>query len=200
MADEPIPIAMTSDEVEMLGRHLVRGIRYLEFGAGGTTMFALDQGVSQCCTVENDSTWIEKLRARPAVAAAEAEGRLVFHLAETGPLLKWGVPADAKSMPQWPGYFLRPWSLMAPGPDLVLIDGRFRVACALVALAMVAPPGVVLMHDFFEGNPMRRNYPRLLEVADIVERSSNLVRLERKAEVTTAGLLGRLSEVWTDFG
>jgi hypothetical protein len=200
MAEAPIPIAMTPDEVEMLARRLTPGVRYLEFGCGGTTLFALERGVARCCSVENDPAWVEKLRAHPDLARAEAEGRLVFHLVEMGPLMNWGVPANASAMPQWPAYYLGAWPLAEPGPEVVLIDGRFRVACAMAALALCPPSTAIFLHDFFEGNPMRRNYPRILEVAEIVERTNDLVRLERRAGVTTAMLLARLGEAWTDFG
>ena len=46
--------------------------------------------------------------------------------------------------------------------DLVLVDGRFRVACALAGLARLAPGALVMVHDFWSRAayraPLLRHY------------------------------------------
>ena len=109
------------------------------------------------------------------------------------------MPADKSRIEAWPDYYLGVWGRLDGDPDLVLIDGRFRTACALVALVLCPASTTILMHDFFDPLAIRRNYQTLLEVADIVEAASNLVSLRRKSEVSPRHLIGRLAAVWTDF-
>ena len=63
----------------------------------------------------------------------------------------WGWPADPATLPRWPDYWRDPWEALVRGApfDLVLVDGRFRVACALHGAALLAPGGHLLVHDFW---------------------------------------------------
>jgi hypothetical protein len=72
---------------------------------------------------------------------------------------------------------LRPSSCIA---DVVLVDGRFRVAVALKALWHIDAASVVLIHDW---PPRVGAYGRVLEYYDIVDEMDELVVLARKAEV-----------------
>jgi hypothetical protein len=134
---------------------------YLEWGLGGSTAQALRAGARMVVSVEGDAAWIAAARADPAVAGAEAEGRLHLLHADIGPTGKWGVPLDGSARERWPGYAARPWPVLeAAGawPGLVLVDGRFRVACCLaVAQACLAhpgrPPPRLMLHDFDARRP-----------------------------------------------
>jgi hypothetical protein len=62
--------------------------------------------------------------------------------------------------------------------DLVLVDGRFRVACVINSL-ISHPNAIVLLYDFFD--PLHhRHYRRLIEVTDIIERADTFPNLRRK--------------------
>ena len=67
--------------------------------------------------------------------------------------------------------------------DFVLVDGRFRVACALQLLlrAREKTPRI-LVHDFAQ----REYYAVLLEFFDVVEQAETAVILDRKAPVPLA--------------
>lgn len=56
------------------------------------------------------------------------------------------------------------------GPyDLAFVDGRRRVECALIALSLLRPGGVVIIHDW-----CRQNYARpLSRIAEIMECANN---------------------------
>jgi hypothetical protein len=134
---------------------------YLEWGLGGSTAEALHAGAGLVITVEGDAAWIAAARADAAVAGAEATGRLRLLHADIGPTGEWGVPVDRSARPRWPGYAAAPWPVLeAAGawPDLVLVDGRFRVACCLaVARECLARPDRtpprLMLHDFDAARP-----------------------------------------------
>lgn len=196
---DALAVRMNEDEEALLAHHLVPGIRYLEFGGGGSTRLALARGVARCDTVESDPDWIGRLRHDHEISAAEVENRLRIHHGDIGPVGDWGMPRDTKKIEQWPAYFTSVWSDLPGAPDLVLIDGRFRVACALTALMLVPASSVILMHDFFDPAPWRRNYAKLLDFADIDGRAGDLVRLRLRPDVGPTAIVSALGRYWTDF-
>ena len=66
-----------------------------------------------------------------------------------------------------------------------MVDGRFRVACGLIALLHASQYGhdaTILLHDYTE---KRKKLLTMEKVCDVVEHSgSKLVALKRKSNVT----------------
>jgi hypothetical protein len=195
-----MPVRMTPAEAALLEQHITPGADYLEFGSGGSTFLALSCGVGVCRSVESDPDWLARMRQFQAIAEAEAEGRLIFEPVDIGPVGDWSVPSSDEAMRKWPSYFLSIWEKCPRAPDLVLIDGRFRIACAVAALIVCPATTCLLVHDFFEKHPMRSNYRSMLDVADIVEAEEDLISLRKKDDVSIGQLLSRLESAWTDFG
>ncbi|BDG73313.1 hypothetical protein [Roseomonas fluvialis] len=155
-------LTMRPVEVRLYRAQLVPPPRcYLEWGLGGSTAEALRAGAGLVVSVEGDGAWIAAARDDAAVAAAEATGRLRLVHADIGPTGKWGMPVDRGTRARWPGYAAAPWPVLdAAGawPDLVLVDGRFRVACCLsMARECLArpdrPPPRLMLHDFNDQRP-----------------------------------------------
>ena len=74
-------------------------------------------------------------------------------------------------------------------PDLVYVDGRFRVACVLsVALACAGRPGgagpQIMMHDM---SPQRPGYEQVYLVCENIQTVETLRLLKLKPEVDAAG-------------
>ena len=65
--------------------------------------------------------------------------------------------------------------------DVVLIDGRFRIACAAAAYEHLSTKHAVLVHDF-----QRVRYRPLLRIYDVVNMSGTLAHLRRKSPPETA--------------
>lgn len=142
--------AMHPDELAMISAIMARSHYMLEFGAGGSTTLALKLGLSRVIAVESDCAWIDRLRSDEAAARALSDGRLQLLHADIGPISALGAPADRGATKKWPGYAARPWSCVDLDLlDLVLIDGRFRVACALQALLHARPNTFIAIHDFW---------------------------------------------------
>lgn len=169
---------------------------YLEWGLGGSTAEALRAGARLVVSVEGDAAWVAGARSDPIVAEAEAAGRLTLLHADIGPTGKWGMPVNRSARARWPGYAAAPWAaLEAAGawPELVLVDGRFRVACCLaVARACLGhpdrPPPRLMLHDFDERRPhyepMRLAWEEVAEAATL-----RVFRLRRGIERTALDAL-----------
>jgi hypothetical protein len=120
---------------------------FLEYGAGGSTRLAASLGVGHIVSVESNREFGRAV----ARVVAKAKSGSVLHMItiNLGPTKEWGVPATFDHFAEWPAYPLRPWQFLRDReltPDLVLIDGRFRVACFFASL-LHARPGTTIMFD-----------------------------------------------------
>ncbi len=108
---------------------LSRSKSYLEFGAGGSTVVAAKLGIPTV-TVENDCFFAAATQKR--IGTAPTHCILVYDIGLTGP---WGKPVLKSPTPRrvrrWRRYVEGPFEVLETFPDLVLVDGRFRRACAL---------------------------------------------------------------------
>ena len=154
--------AMTPAEQALLAAAVAGRRSGLEFGCGGSTGLMLDGGLPRLLSIDSDRAWLERVAA--ANAAALAEGRLRLLHVDLGPTGAWGIPTDPASLPRWPAYWRDPWEA-AGEVDLVLIDGRFRVACALAGLVRLPPGALVLVHDFWNRAAYRAPLLRHFDLA-----------------------------------
>jgi hypothetical protein len=170
---------MSSGEVAALGAALKSTTRYLEYGAGGSTRLAATvDSLESITTVESDPVFItQRVSTNPAVAAAVRSGRLKFLIVDIGPTSFWGRPVDQSKRFLWPNYALCPY-MHGDVPELILIDGRFRVACGIVA-ALAAPEAAVFIHDY----PARLQYHILEQFFLIEEVVDTLARCRRHPEI-----------------
>ena len=93
---------------------------------------------------------------------AEAEGKLAMRVGDIGPTGMLGQPANFSHRPKQERVEQARRYTNAFGDqgvyDLILIDGRFREACAMYALKLAHRNTLMLMHDYLdskEGGPRR---------------------------------------------
>jgi hypothetical protein len=68
---------------------------------------------------------------------------------DIGPVGDWGWPAERSTRNRWPDYHNRVWiDADAAEADLVMIDGRFRMACFLPAILRGRQDVIIAVHDF----------------------------------------------------
>jgi hypothetical protein len=172
--------AMSARDVTLLQSWLDRSRRFLEFGAGASTRLAVaTECVESIVSVESDPSYIALLSEESAVGAASSSGRLKFFAIDIGPTGEWGMPSDKSRKAFWPCYSLTPF---ASGfrPDVVLVDGRFRVACALSA-ALANPPAYILVHDY----PWRSEYSILTKFLKLIGKGDTMAVFTRRDDVDT---------------
>lgn len=169
--------AMTDAEVAVLRECFSKAASLVEFGSGGSTLLAVrSPSLRRIWSVESDPAWTARLRGEADIAAAERAGRLQLQYADIGATGDFGYPRDESMQQAWPRYYESVWDAAAIETDLVLIDGRFRVACALEALARCRPHAVLLFHDFWNRTP----YHPVLAFTDWLGSCDSLAILRRK--------------------
>lgn len=175
---EGLTPAMSPAEIRLLREAASRAASAVEFGAGGSTPLLLETIEGPLVSVESDPAWLARLGEEPSCRAARETGRWLPLHADLGPVGAWGYPNDPRRNADGHLYWNAPWGACAE-PGFVLVDGRFRVACALAALARVAPGGFVAVHDFWG----RSTYRVLLEHAELAATAASLVLLQRRPGV-----------------
>ena len=176
--EEPESFAprMTPGELVFFKKCIQSKKKYLEFGCGGSTVVAATSDLERIYSIDTDAEWIIKCQTHPAIAGriAKKEARL-FYL-DVGKLKKWGTPATQEKRISWVAYSAGIWEELAELPDLILVDGRWRVACALQALWRCGDDARILVHDWNS----RERYHEVLEFADIEGQVEQLVCLAPK--------------------
>lgn len=172
---------MTDAEIGVLRECFSKATSLVEFGSGGSTLMGVrSASLRRIWSVENDTAWIAKLRGEPEIAQAEGAGRLRLMHVDIGRTGDYGMPLDESTQARWPGYYQAVWNDPATADsDLVLIDGRFRVACALEALVRCRQHAILLFHDFWN----RPHYHPVLAFTDWLGSCDSLAILRRKAVV-----------------
>lgn len=112
---------------------------YGEYGCGASTIWVARTIGCPIFSVDTSPQWIETVRGACAGATVN------LHLADLGPVGDWGRPLGYDRHAQFPDYTDWIWQ-QDQKPDVVLIDGRFRVCCFLTSL-MHAAPGTKLLFD-----------------------------------------------------
>lgn len=195
---------MSTAERGRLEAELRAASAYFEFGMGGSSLLAVRAGIKEMVSIDSDGAWVDAVRAHPEIASRCAEGSVSILHADIGPVADWGRPADRSAVRKWSAYLSTGWSEWARRgtlPDLVLVDGRFRVACCLSVAAACAhlPPEnapLVLLHDVDDKRAYYRDALEVLEQVDAVE---TLLVMRPRRDAGAALILSRLLERQFDF-
>jgi len=163
---------------------LSRTTRYLEYGTGGSTVLAWECA-DVVVAVESDSRALTAMRRALSAAIRRPALSTLIHV-DIGFTRGWGAPLFTRPTParlaRWENYAMAPWEFFrqhAIAPDTILIDGRFRVACALACLINLEArsPCLLLFDDYGD----RPHYRAVEEFADLVSTHGRMAVLRKKA-------------------
>jgi hypothetical protein len=175
---------MEPNELALLREASRRRQHAVEFGCGASTLLLLCNGIGALDSVDSEPAWARRVSDQPDAAEALRTGRLRMHCVDIGPTRKWGHPSGDESKARWPQYAQAVWPAALPAPvDFVLVDGRFRVACALMALRKAQPDALVVFHDFWTRLPA---YGEILPFFDVVGRAGSLALLAPRQDLDQA--------------
>jgi len=162
--------------IALLGEHLTGVQVFLEYGSGGSSVMVAQAGVKSIYSVDSDKQFLKSVRKR-LLNEGIPRRRYVPIYADIGPTKEWGKPVDESHVKAWPNYCSAPWrKLLETGdrPDLVLIDGRFRVASFLITILM-APAGCVILFDDYVNRPEYHVVERYLKPVRLAGRMAEFV-------------------------
>jgi hypothetical protein len=171
--------------IERFKQEVAQAKAYVEFGSGGSTVY-VDRAGIPAVSVENDPYYAR------AVATRLKSGHVSQRVIRMRITQAWGVPLFPKV--KWAkSYISAPWDI-APFPGLVLVDGRYRVACALESARRAHDAGVTatLMFDDYTGRPHYHPAEQHLGQPELVGRAA-IFRIGQ-AQVTEADVLPWLED------
>ena len=125
---------------------------YFEFGSGGSTNIASYNKV-KTYSVETDVKWHEKLKKSGIVA-----NYITIDLHASS----FGYPGNDTNINDWKKYIQA--YKKEYNADIILIDGRFRVACALDIFPKIRNDTLIFIHDYKDRKPyhiLERYYIKL---------------------------------------
>ena len=114
---------------------------YFEFGSGGSTNIA-SYFKLKTYSVESDINWHEKLKKNGIIA-----NYITIDLKASSS----GYPGNETNINDWKKYIQA--YKKEYNANVILIDGRFRVACALDIFSKINYNTAVLIHDYEPRNP-----------------------------------------------
>jgi hypothetical protein len=175
---------MTPEERSLFDKTIKHSKAYLEFGTGGSTIRALKKSKAKIYSVDSSAEWIRSLRKYFLVRYMEKKRLLLLHM-DIGPTKEWGYPVSMNLKERFLAYSSGVFSLIKKETlDTVLIDGRFRVACALkTILECYTNAGLtILVHDFWN----REEYRILLNYLSEMDRAGTLGAFAIKKDIDLA--------------
>ena len=191
-----------ADGLAMYAESLERAGLLLEYGAGGSTIFAASNNVS-VISVENDKRYVRHVGL--ALRESGLADLVNILYCDVGMTLDWGIPLDKeptrRNLARWKQYVTAPWAYVEQRgmrPHAVLVDGRFRVACVAYSTIEVKRRGIdipILLDDYAQ----RPHYSSILEICDIRRRAGRMVQLCPKHDVDVAAAEGLLSSYLADW-
>lgn len=170
-------LTLPEAEAEYLKAAYSRAGCILEYGSGGSTVVAARLGHVQLFSVESDADWARNLQgwiAREGIGARAT----IWHQ-DIGRTREWGHPAQYRRADalRYYRYANEPWTrLGGHRPDIVLIDGRFRIGCFIATAANIRKPTRILFDDYAN----RPHYSFVEQIAPLVERVGRMAIFDLK--------------------
>jgi ABC-type sulfate transport system substrate-binding protein len=145
---------------------------YLEFGAGSSTIYASNNIKNKGLTFESDYNWFKRVNEQ----IVNDKYNIVYIDIETVDNT-WGYPGKNCSLEKQEKYSTEFKKYIKElKPDVIFIDGRYRVSCALQIHEYISPETRVLFDDFLN----RPHYHEILDYYDIIHKVDNMVELRKK--------------------
>jgi len=172
---------MTEAEMTLLAEIFPQKAAILEFGCGGSTQFFYEHGAEKIISIDSDKAWLEKLLTNPVISIHHRHGMWQPLHANIGQVGEWGAPHTTTPRTRWLSYHQHCWGLFSKRDfDLVLIDGRFRVACVCQTLLRCNGQDMILaVHDFWH----RPGYHVVLDFIDAIHQVDSLGIFKAKASI-----------------
>lgn len=155
------------EDLQLFQKYLANAKIYFEFGSGGSTCLASTMpSIESIHSVESDRSWANKV-------LASVKKQIYLYLIDFKNPGPWGSPGSQTTNEEKQAYSDAINTITTA--DTILVDGRFRVACALKAYSHMTDDSFLLFDDFLN----RPYYNIVLEHFNVVERGKLMVVLKK---------------------
>jgi hypothetical protein len=148
---------------------------------------ALENPNTNVYSIESDKNWLNYMRTYKIIHDAEQSKRLTFFPIYIGKIKNWGYPINDKYKKNYPNYSSDIFKKIDTNIiDTCLIDGRFRVACAIQVIVNCRNIKYLMIHDY----TFRQYYHIIEEFLDIYETCDTLAIFRKKENLNSDKLVG----------
>jgi len=186
------PHHMPVDEFSWLTEAYEAADVILEYGSGRSTLLAAEMRGKTLFSVESDAAWVRQFQEH--FDQVPPASRILMHHVDIGETAKWGNPVDESGWRQYHQYPLSIWDRSEfIAPDLIFIDGRFRMACWVTAMLRITRPTVVLFDDYTN----RPQYHEIEDFAKPVDTCGRIARFELTPREFPVAEMTKIMEIYT---
>lgn len=169
---------MTDAEMNLFKTYLANCHVYFEYGCGGSTCLASTYwNIEQMYTVDSTHDWVSKVKEEPSVQQKISCKQIEFYVIDIDANPNyWGFPKSEAKKENWPLYSTV-MTRICPmkQPNVILVDGRFRVACTIQSVLSCTGSPFICIHDY-----THRPYYHVVETfLDKVDQVDTLVILQK---------------------
>lgn len=171
-----------NNDLKLFYKYLDNCTVYFEYGSGGSTYQSyIRNNIKKIYSLESDFDWHNKLKT--LLMDNNDKIDFIYNEMNSNPNT-WGYPGSNCSENQMINYSNQ-ILLLDPNEiqkiDLILIDGRFRVACCLKCFNVINNECLIAFDDFLP----REKYHIVLDYYDIIEQTedNNMVILKKKSNI-----------------
>lgn len=151
----------------------------LEYGTGGSTLLALESNIENFVMgCETDGQWLARLSTE--IVSRNLSNRFLPVYQDIGKTTEWGYPCfkEDKYTQERGRQFLNaptlPWHILKKrnlAPDVVFIDGRFRVASFIATFLNARQPCTIIFDDY-KDRPYYHIVERLIKPKKFIDRTA----------------------------
>jgi hypothetical protein len=177
---------MTEKEQKLFKQYVRNAKVYFEFGSGGSTIAALSNSAGKVYSIESSKEWIKSMEQKyEIIMGSEKSGRLSLIHADIGDTGNSGYPiisCDEDDFNRFFNYYQKVFKDYSEikNADVVLIDGRFRVACCLSVLLENDNNPIIMFHDFWN----RPQYHVVKKFIDIIDRTDSIMVCKKRVDIS----------------
>ena len=186
---KPIP-HFFSDSLEYFKEVITGSKCYLEYGSGGSTVYAINEAkVPNLISIESSSKWYSEVKN----SLNNLNSNVFLEYCDIGEVKEWGFPKNNSKINNFWQYTIKPWIIAKEqnlNPDLILIDGRFRVSCFLYSLYRSKKHSIILFDDYFD----RPKYSIIENFVEIKDKKGNMAVVINNQEYNHINLIDKIIE------
>lgn len=157
---------------------------YGEYGCGASTVWVAKNVGCEILAVDSSIEWLEKVRAECGSFA-----KLSLHHADVGPVGDWGRPVSYRNSANFADYTDWMWSNIKK-PNVVLVDGRFRVCCFLTSL-IHGEEGASILFDDYTNRPHYHYVEKYIKPLEVCGRQA-LFKIPAKEALDVEDIQGSI--------
>jgi hypothetical protein len=138
----PVSKKLFGGDDELFKECILNANTYAEYGCGASTIWVFNNTTLNILSVDSSEFWLDDVKKRCGNAK-----NLRLHFANVGKLGDLGTPINYDNYLNFNDYTDWIWE-QDSSPDIILVDGRFRVCCFLTSLLRAKEGARIIFDDY----------------------------------------------------